>query len=90
MTLFDAGDDKAVSRMIRARVAYQYEPTSATVTGLTKMARGAALVPGGSGSYSAGKFDLRQAGRFHRLKIDATGNWGASAIDFDLAPSGQR
>ena len=90
MTLFDAGDDKAVLRLVRARVAYQYEPTSATVTGLTKMARGASLSPGGSGSYSAGKFDIRQAGRFHRLKIDATGNWGASAVDFDLSPAGAR
>lgn len=89
-TLFDVGDDAIVSRLRRLRVGYQQDPTTATVTGSTRMSRGGTLTPAGSGSYSAGKFDIRQSGRFHRLTVGQTGNWVAAAVDFDFLPAGQR
>ncbi len=90
MTLFDAGDDQIVSQLSRVRVAYQREPTSALVDGFKKMSRGEGVVNGGAGTYSAGKFDIRQSARFHRLRIDAVGSWVAGAVDFDFFQAGQR
>ena len=90
MTLFDVGDDALVSRLSRLRVAYQSAPTSATVTGFIKMTRGEAVTAGGSGAYANGKFDIRQAARFHRLRVDAVGSWVTAMVDFDFMPAGQR
>ena len=90
MTLFDVGDDQAVSRLSRLRVAYQRSPTSATVDGIVRMERGAGFRPGGSGIYANGKFDIRQSGRFHRLTVNAMGSWVAAAVDFDFFGAGQR
>ena len=88
--VFEVGDDQAVSKLSRVRVAYQQDPTSATIAGQTRMARGAATVTGGSGTYSAGKFDIRQSGRFHKALISNVGNWAAAGVDFDFKPAGQR
>ena len=90
MTLFDAGDDLTYSYLSRVLVAYQYAPASATAAGFVKGSRGEVTQTGGTGTYSAGKFDLRQSGRFHRVKIDAVGDWGASGVDLKLSASGQR
>lgn len=90
MTLFDIGDDQAVTKLNRMRVAYQSDPMSATCTGYTRLARGAIPKDGGAGNYTNGKFDIRQAGRFHRIRVDAVGNWAATGVDFSLTPAGQR
>ena len=90
MTLFDVGDDQAVSRLKRLRVAYQTAPTSATADGFIKMSRGAGVTNGGIGTYSAGKFDIRQSARFHRVRVDAVGSWVAAAVDFDILGAGER
>lgn len=90
MTLFDVGDDQQVTKMQRLRVSYLTNPTSATCAGFVRMARGAISSTGGTGTYTNGKFDIRQAGRFHRIKIDAMGNWVASGVDFSITPAGQR
>ena len=90
MTLFDVGDDHQVSRLSRLRVGYQAAPTSATVTGSIRLSRGGSASGGGSGIYSAGKFDIRQSGRFHRLTVAAMGDWVASVVDFDFFRAGQR
>ena len=90
MTLFDVGDDQQVSRLSRLRVGYQRAPTSATVSGMVRMSRGGSGVEAGSGTYSAGKFDIRQSGRFHRLTVNASGSWVAAVVDFDFFKAGQR
>jgi hypothetical protein len=90
MTLFDVGDDQQVSRLSRVRVGYQLAPTSATVAGAARMERGGANVSSGNGTYSAGKFDIRQSGRFHRITINAVGSWLANHVDFDFFRAGSR
>lgn len=90
VTLFDVGDDQIVSRLTRLRVGYQLAPTSATVTGQSRMSRGGVSAGGGSGTYSAGKFDIRQTGRFHRLTVNAVGSWVAAVVDFDFIKAGNR
>lgn len=90
MTLFDVGDDQQVTKLNRMRVAYLSDPTSATCTGFVRMSRGSLPQNGGTGTYTNGKFDIRQAARFHRLRVDNVGNWAASGVDFDLATAGRR
>lgn len=90
MTLFDVGDDQSVSHLTRLRVAYQDDPTSATCQGFVRMSRGEIPSDGSSGTYSSGKFDLRQKGRFHRVRVDNVGPWLAQFVDFDFRPGGRR
>lgn len=90
MTLWDFGDDQQVTRLSRALVSYQSDPTSATVAGFNRMQRGATLSASGSGTYSAGKFDIRQSGRWHRLRFDMVGSWMASGVDYVLQMAGRR
>lgn len=90
MTLFDIGDDIQVTKLDRMTVTYLSNPTSATCTGQTRLARGQTASVGGTGTYTNGKFDIRQAGRFHRLRVDAVGNWTAAGVNFVLKPAGQR
>lgn len=90
VTLFDVGDDQAVSHLTRLRMAYQTDPTSATCQGFKRMSRGGTLIDGAAGTYSSGKFDLRQAGRFHRVRVDNVGPWLAQFVDFDFRPGGRR
>lgn len=90
MMLWDIGDDQKVGRLKRVRIAYQSDPSSSTITGYYKMARGMTLSNGGSGIYSAGKYDLRQTGRFHRVMIQNEGDWSTAEADFDIDFSGNR
>jgi hypothetical protein len=90
MTLFEVGDDEAVTRMSRLRVGYQLAPTSATAEGSAKMSRGESYTVASSGTYASGKTDLNQSGRFHRVQVDAVGDWAAAVVDFDLKTAGNR
>lgn len=90
MSLFDVGDDIQVTKLDRMTVTYLSNPTSASCAGFKRMARGEATSVGGTGVYANGKFDIRQAGRFHRLRVDAVGNWSASGVNFMLKPAGAR
>ena len=90
MTLFEVGDDIQVTKLTRMTVTYLGDPSSATCTGSTKMARGGITYNGGSGTYTNGKFDVRQAGRFHRVRVDAVGNWAAAGVNFVMKLAGNR
>jgi hypothetical protein len=90
MTLWDVGDDQVVTQLKRLRVGYQVAPASASAVGQQKLSRGETLAAGSTGAYVAGKFDMRQSARFHRVRVDAVGDWVAAAVDFDLSPAGQR
>lgn len=90
MVLFEIGDDAVVTRLTRLRVGYQTAPTSATADGSTKMSRGENYTTAASGTYAAGKIDLNQSGRFHKVQVSATGSWAAAVVDFDLSTAGNR
>ena len=90
MTFFDVGDDSVSLSLNRVRVGFISDPTSAVCYGFKKQARGAVTTTGGSGVYSAGKFDVRQSARFHRTRVDLVGNWEASGVEFDVAKAGVR
>ena len=90
ITLFDVGDDIQVTRLDRMTVSYLSNPTSATCAGFTRLARGAVTTTGGTGTYTNGKFDIRQAGRFHKVRVDMVGNWTAAGVNFILKKAGNR
>jgi hypothetical protein len=90
ITTCDVGDDDRVSMISRVRVRYTQSPTTATATGYYKMNEGDALSIGASGSINDGKFDLRQSGRFHRVRVEMTGDHKITGYDVGLIPAGGR
>jgi hypothetical protein len=73
-TTGDLGDDNLVSVLDRFRVRFLHSPTTATATGFFKMNEGDTLQAGASNAINDGKFDMRQSGRFHRVRVDLTGD----------------
>lgn len=90
ITTGDYGDDDAVSLLERYRVRFQKEPTTAQASGFVKMTSGGALAAGPIEQIYDGQFHIRQEGRFHRIKLDMTGDHAETAHDFRLAGDGDR
>lgn len=80
-TTGDTGDDDAVTMIDRARIRFLQSPTTATATGYFKMNEGDNLIVGATNAINDGKFDLRQSGRFHRIRFDFTGDHKETAFD---------
>jgi hypothetical protein len=89
-TTGDMGDDDAVTMLERARIRFEQSPTTASATGFYKMNEGDALVTGPTNAINDGKFDLRQSGRFHRIRFDFTGDHREYAFDAKPIPVGRR
>lgn len=90
ITTGDVGDDDTVSMIERFRVRFAQSPTTATASGFYKMNEGDSLTPGATSAINDGKFDIRQSGRFHRIRLDLTGDHKATGYDARLIPSGGR
>lgn len=89
-TTSDMGDDDAVSDMQRFRVRYTSAPATAMAVGFYKQNEGDALATGPSNAINDGKFDVRQSARFHRVRIDMTGDHRETGYDAKLIPAGMR
>lgn len=93
-TTGDFGDDDQVTMISRFRVRFSQSPTSASATGFFKFNAGDSLRSGPTGSINDGKFDVRQSGRFHRIRVDMTGDHKevaySSADEMTLRPAGMR
>lgn len=89
-TTGDLGDDDMVTMIDRFRVRFTKSPATATATGLIKMNEGDTLVQASSSAINDGKFDLRQSGRFHRVRVDMTGDQQATSFDAKAIPVGGR
>lgn len=89
-TTSDMGDDDVVSDLERFRVRYTSSPATASVTGFYKQNEGDALTPGPTNAINDGKFDIRQSARFHRLRVDMTGDHKETGYDAKLIPAGGR
>lgn len=90
VTFADLGDDDTVSMIDRVRMRFTQSPTTATATGFYKFNEGDTLTQGPSGAINDGKFDVRQSGRFHRVRIDMTGDHKETGYDVKLIPVGGR
>ncbi|MES2950286.1 MAG: hypothetical protein V4858_17220 [Pseudomonadota bacterium] len=89
-TSSDIGDDDTYTDLERFRVRFTQSPTTATANGFYKPNEGDALVTGPTNAINDGKFDIRQSGRFHRVRIDMTGNHKETGYDARLIKDGQR
>jgi hypothetical protein len=89
-TTGDVGDDDQVTMVDKLRVRWISKPTTASATGLYKFNEGDALTTGPTSSVSDGKFDLRQSGRFHRFRVDMTGDHKVSAYAAKVIAVGTR
>ena len=89
-TTGDVGDDEYTSLLtkIRLRFAPSYKPSSANVTGYTKMGEGDSLTLAATSSMNDSKFDLLQSGRFHRAAFSFTGDVRVLAMDAVLVQMG--
>ena len=92
MTSGDYGDDVAVTRLQRVRIRYAagQGPTTATVTTYAKMNSGEDFVQKSSGTLADGKFDVRQSGRWHRVKVSFTGDVKVVGAIADYVQAGSR
>lgn len=90
MTTCDVGDDDTVTTVNRVRVRYTSRPTTASATGFFKFNEGDALTTGSTNSINDGKFDIRQSARFHRVRIDMTGDHRETGYDIALQADGMR
>ena len=90
VTTGDMGDDDTLSVLDRFRMRYVTSPTTAVATGFCKINEGDALTAGATNAINDGKFDLRQTGRFHRVRIDMTGSHKETAYAGKPKPTGQR
>lgn len=92
MTSGDYGDDMAVTRLQRVRIRYAagQGPTTATVTTYAKMNSGDDFFLKSSGTLADGKFDVRQSGRWHRVKVAFVGDVKVVGAIADYVPAGIR
>jgi hypothetical protein len=86
----DLGDDDTVSMLDNARVRFSKRPLTARATGFFKFNEGDDLQQGVMSNMNDGKFDLRQSGRFHRVRIDMTGSHAETAMTAKPKPVGMR
>lgn len=89
-TTGDFGDDDGVSTLTRARLRFQSNPTSATLTAYSKMNEGDGLTTGSTSTLSNGHFDALQTARFHRGRFDLVGDYSFNAIRPTVVPAGER
>lgn len=90
LTIWDSGDDTRVSMLRSSRLRFTRAPTSAQAQGMVKMESGVSGMPGNISTYSGGKFDHRQSGRWHSVAYTMTGPFDVAAGSVELIPQGQR
>lgn len=86
----DQGDETVSSYLSRVNVRWSQQPATATCQGFTKTSSGAVPVMGSASSFDGSKFPMRQTARFHRVRVDMTGNAGLSAYELVAQPAGVR
>lgn len=79
-TTGDLGDDFEVTQIYQARIRFLRSPSLATGYGMVKFNEGDDLVEGSTCDINDGKFDLRQTGRFHRLRFEFQGDHRETAM----------
>jgi hypothetical protein len=89
-TLWEYGDDDAVSFLRGVRVRFTQSPQTGTVSGSTALNAGDTYTTVSSGTLYDGKFQLRQSGRFHQVSLTMTGPFEATAVRHDTVQAGMR
>jgi hypothetical protein len=89
-TTGDYGDDAAVSDLDTFKIRYILSPTTAQATGAFRDDPGGAFSTGPTEQRYSQRFDVRQAGKWHRLVIAMTGDHKETAHGVDLSLGGDR
>lgn len=89
-TTGDVGDDEGYRTCKNLRVRYLSAPTTSTATGYTKDAEGDLTATGSSSSQADGRHNMRQTARFHRFKVDTTGDYTVTAFRPEWVERGRR
>ena len=89
-TTGDYGDDQGYRLCRNLRVRFGQAPTSSTVTGYTKDSSGITAASVSTSTLADGRHNLRQTARWHRFKVDTTGDVEISGIRPEFQEQGQR
>lgn len=88
ITTGDIGDDSRYSTLSEVRCRFQKTPESGVLTHLHKSVEGDVAESGATGILWDGKFDVLASDRWHRAKMDFTGQMVMTGYDFTLSPDG--
>lgn len=86
----DFGDDQGMSLCDSLRVHYSEAPLTSTCIGLIKDTSGVTLAFKPVQSVNDGRHDVRQRGRWHRFRLDTTGNFQVTAVRPSIKAAGRR
>lgn len=89
-TTGDFGDDEGYRLCRNLRVRYTQAPTTSTATGYTKDTAGVTVATGSSSAQADGRHNLRQTARWHRFKVDTTGDFEVTAVRPEFEARGTR
>lgn len=81
LTTGNIGDDDLISTLERVRVRFTQVPTTASATALYAMNEGEGYTPTQPSPKFDGAFQFHQAGRFHRVRVDMTGDHAETGYD---------
>ena len=83
------GDDTKTSLLRRIRARWIQTPTTATLTPSRLMRQGEAATEGTARTMANARWDFTQNARWHKAKIQTTGNWETSGIDAEIVVRGK-
>ena len=89
-TTGDMGAEDGYTLCKNLRVRYIQAPTTSTATGYTKDESGVTLASGSSSTQSDGRHNMRQTARWHRFKVDTTGDFKLSGVMPEYQAAGTR
>lgn len=88
MTTGDIGDDETEILLHRVRPRYLTAPTSASMVNYYRQNLGDTLTTDATTTRTNGTFDLMRTARWHRVKIEDTGNSEVPALDIEVVKEG--
>jgi hypothetical protein len=89
-TTGDMGDDEGYSTCTNFRVRYSVNPETSVATGYVKNEEGLVFDTGSTSASADGRHNMRQTARWHRFKVETTGDFQLTAIRPELKPAGTR
>lgn len=88
LTTGDLGDDETFTTLTRVRPRFVTAPASATMDHLTHDQLGTTPTPVESSTLNAGKFDAMWSSRWHRIRMNTTGDMEITALTAQFAEDG--
>jgi hypothetical protein len=90
LTTGDFGDDDAVSMLRKIRPRFARAPLTGNATFSRRMVEGGDVLQGGASSLVDGRFPAIQRARWHRARLDFTGEMSITGYQPELVANGKR